>query len=98
MELISREKLLSYLQSEVHFWKDEDEKVYKVVDIIKFEIEELPIIESRPKGEFEYLGESKRKTYVDMYKCSNCDFVSLSLGNDFLNYCPNCGADMRGEE
>lgn len=60
-------------------------------------LNECKVYESRPKGEFEYLGESKRATYVDMYKCSNCDFVSLSLGDDFLNYCPHCGAMMREE-
>ena len=57
----------------------------------------VPTIESRPKGNFEYLGETKRSTYADMYKCSNCYYVTLSIGNE-LNYCPYCGADMRGEE
>jgi len=29
------------------------------------------------------------------YMCSNCDAL---YGTNKFNYCPNCGADMRGEE
>ena len=32
---------------------------------------------------------------LSMYQCSKCDFIVLT---DEYNFCPNCGADMRGEE
>ena len=32
--------------------------------------------------------------YVPMYECSCCHIWK----NDNSNYCPDCGADMRGEE
>ena len=82
MELIDREEVLCYLQCEVNFWKDEDEKVYKVADIIKFEIEELPIIESRPKGKW---------ISVDCSICGN-------RRRGTPRYCENCGAEMREVE
>lgn len=101
MELISREDAIRVIALErlpenslnlcVKAYNDATDRIQEVIS-------QMDAIESRPKGNFEYLGESKRATYVDMYKCSNCDFVSLSLGDDFLNYCPHCGADMRGEE
>lgn len=36
------------------------------------------------------------------FKCSECgnilDFNGVNCGRGDANYCPNCGADMRGEE
>lgn len=32
--------------------------------------------------------------FSDMYKCSECGIIN---GNHFYNFCPNCGADMRGD-
>ena len=39
------------------------------------------------------------KTWARAYKCSECGFVH-SVIEDFGQYafCPNCGADMRGEQ
>ncbi len=58
-------------------------------------IEALPSAE-RKKGEWIRLDE-----YPDdeSLKCSECGVVleDWTMGA-FFNYCPNCGADMRGEE
>ena len=45
----------------------------------------------RPKGEW-----IKSKTHASMWVCSNCDWGYQDC-YDF-NFCPNCGADMRGED
>lgn len=34
---------------------------------------------------------------VDYYVCSNCGYEPYRK-MDISNFCPNCGADMRGEE
>lgn len=38
----------------------------------------------------------------EIFKCSNCgnylDFGGVNAGRGDANYCPNCGADMRGEQ
>lgn len=30
-------------------------------------------------------------------KCSNCNFRVDTHSSGFMNFCPNCGADMRGK-
>ena len=45
----------------------------------------------RPKGEW-----IKSKTHASMWVCSNCDWGYQDC-YDF-DYCPSCGADMRGED
>lgn len=42
-------------------------------------------------------GYADGKLVLDTWYCSNCDF--MVEGDEFpigFNYCPNCGADMRG--
>ena len=45
---------------------------------------------ARPIGTWKRLNEIR-------CKCSKCDFAFDDFGILF-NYCPNCGADMRGKE
>lgn len=47
----------------------------------------------RPHGEWQEPFESNGKTY---HKCTNCHISSELIL--FGNFCPNCGADMRGGE
>ena len=58
-------------------------------------VEEMPTIEERKKGRW-------KRRVVDSgfnadWVCSECKY---RLKTDFVNYnyCPNCGADMRGNE
>ena len=32
------------------------------------------------------------------WKCSECGYETLDVDNGDTNFCPNCGADMRGGE
>lgn len=52
-------------------------------------IENAPTIEERKKGKW-----IKREIG---WKCSNCTLCTNDRGADSFNYCPNCGADMRGD-
>ena len=47
-----------------------------------------PIVENRPKGKW---------IKGDMFECDLCHHKMI-VGDGAYNYCPNCGADMRGEE
>lgn len=50
-------------------------------------IEDLPSAESVQHGKW---------MWVDGVRCSQCNYKLETTG--LPNYCPNCGADMRGEE
>ena len=50
-----------------------------------------PTAEERPQGKWEEPFESNGKTY---HKCNYCHISSELILID--NFCPNCGADMKG--
>lgn len=65
------------------------------VDAMKYELETAPTIEERKRGKWEW--STLPLTGALEQKCSICGtpfYMAFRLG---MNYCPNCGADMRGE-
>ena len=46
-----------------------------------------PVIEARPQGEWKFVKHG-------YYECSECKHLSYEIKS---NFCPNCGADMRGD-
>ena len=59
-------------------------------DVIEKEIKAIPSAD-RPQGEWIYAKEQLE--IVPMWECSCC---RMRMPKKF-NYCPNCGADMRGD-
>lgn len=50
-------------------------------------------------GRWIVLGEQIENQTFDECKCSECGCVEyFNKGWKHFNYCPNCGADMRGEQ
>ena len=87
-DIISRQAVKEWLYRwEGYIDKDMIARMqYRVIDIPSAE---------RKKGEWMRLGE-----YPDgeSLKCSECGVVLEDwVMGAFFNYCPNCGADMRGE-
>ncbi len=99
------------------FWYGKDKKDYKVIPTkyhngydnaladVEKAIQELPTIEERKKGKWEFV------SYGDglgNYHCSECRAIASSyfVGNlvnrhweyKLTKYCPNCGARMEGAE
>ena len=57
-----------------------------------------PTVEERPKGEW-ILNEKESKRHIELiYFCSACEVGEAWGDNERRSFCPNCGADMRGEE
>lgn len=90
MELISKDDVIKALQK----WNCRD---YDSLTINPYEVlRDIPTIEERKEGMWiPYLPE-----YEDMFKCSKCkEIVRLPYKRVRMpyNYCPNCGAKMKGE-
>lgn len=57
----------------------------------------IKALEERPTGEWEYVG-------IGIYECTNCKaeyeagiYDHCNVNNSEFRFCPNCGADMRGD-
>lgn len=68
-----------------------NKRIYDIID-------NAPTVEERPKGKWEYVG-------MGIYECTNCKAEyeagladHCNINNSEFKYCPNCGADMRGNE
>lgn len=89
MRLIDADALKKKVRNEclMPYW------CYVLIDVA---ISDMPTIEERKKGKWEW---SKLPiTGAVEQKCSICGtpfYMAFRLG---MNYCPNCGADMRGED
>ena len=74
-----------------------DELVYllnKIEEFLMVEIEKIPTIESRPRGEW------KQRTDFDednnaIFECSNCLHGDTQAKGSEVPFCWYCGADMR---
>ncbi len=70
---------------------------------IEYELESLPSVDAVPIKHGHYVGEAdgyaNGELVYDVWKCSECGCVfEDEYEKPTYNYCPNCGADMRGEQ
>ncbi len=72
-----------------------------LVDSIEEQLEKLPSAQpKRIKGRWigtDYDGFADGNHVYDEWKCSICGYV-VEDEEPTWNFCPNCGADMRGDE
>ena len=89
-ELISRKQAIEVVQNR-HMMLSK-EKVLLINDL-----EKLPPAEPKTgKWERHY---SRPNVYADLlWHCSECGYRSSDNWADKFNFCPNCGADMRGDK
>ena len=100
-ELISREAALTWMDLLIEDSRKiagKDKLILRVCDIqqgMRDMVAKLPAIDPaslRPKGEWIFFG--RRGIYGYIYACSECQ----AKYDGQSNFCPNCGADMRGED
>lgn len=91
-EYIEREEALMIAKILVHTAYTRTEKI-KDTEIEKA-INDIPAADVRPVVKAVWKSWEQDKLPFKWYSCDYCGFHALSRSN----YCPNCGADMRGEE
>ena len=85
-EYIDRQKALTAINEFYH-----DPKVYIV-------LKEIPPADVRPVVRGEWILKTDDFDFVDG-KCSVCSYTDSFFEENWLyNFCPNCGADMRGDK
>jgi len=76
-----------------------DEKLLEINKAITTQICKLPSAQpERKKGKWIYEGVRGRFPACRCSVCGNVENVDWAMISGKVNYCPNCGADMRGKE
>lgn len=84
MELISKEEAMDAIRAIKEVMLTNGEVINALYHV--------PTIESRQKGEWR-----TSRVHGGIVKCDFCGFQWGSNEGGKFNYCPNCGADMRGK-
>ena len=73
---------------------------YEYVEVVyKDDIDDAPTIEpERKKGKWIPLFDGRFTGGAYWFHCSKCERVVPDVRNGGWNFCPNCGADMRGDD
>lgn len=97
-DLISRQAALKIVAK--HIGVDGDKAFLIDVGKTYGEIYALPSAQpERKRGKWRYSRNISSISYSDMMvTCEQCGYSKERQHGDVLNFCPNCGADMRGTE
>ena len=98
-DLISRQAAIEALGDEPEVWSGKDEYEQGLNNQWHYDVNVLKALPSaqpeRKKGEWIVLYDED-SPQDGIWKCSACDYIRLADDITPMNYCPNCGADMRG--
>ena len=103
-DLISRQDAIKAVANYLWHYPNEQYKNLNVFEIAESLAKDaLSVVPSkdRPTGEWimKHDGVIFKRTWGVCSRCRNTlDFDGLNAGRGNANYCPNCGAKMRGEE
>ena len=95
---MTRDEAIEILEDEMYvIWESASEKTFAMTRNEAFDMAIEAIKNKRPKGHWIPQNHNKTNgmvsTLVYYYpKCSVCGHCA-----NYTNFCPNCGADMRGE-
>lgn len=96
--LVSRQAAIDEFEKELSAKYNKREMAIGFVGV-KSIIDTLPSVQPEQKKGKWITEPYNLENDIWAHRCSNCLKVAMLGGNDInLNYCPNCGADMRGEQ
>ncbi len=75
-------------------WMDGTGKEERMV--WKSDIDKMPTVEERKTGHWVEDKEASKNHVEKIYRCSACNDFEAWGTTELYNFCPNCGADMRG--
>jgi len=101
-DLIDRQAAIDALNELSEHYTEKGREWHPHIDHVLFEIQSLPAADVRMIVRGEWIKEIKHHkddeqefNYEDI-RCSHCG-VRRRIGWYGANFCPNCGADMRGD-
>lgn len=105
MRLIDADAFKEYMRDALektrNCFRDNGKWAEEVTEEFCKDIDEQPTIEERKKGEWIKVDKNNIFFVPHILQCSICgdilDKYGVNAGRGDANYCPHCGADMRGE-
>lgn len=108
-EYIEKEKVMEISERTLNAFEDEgDKNAAMAVDMLAFEIKELPaadvapVVHARWKGiwgdGYAEDGDGNPQIVYEEFECSNCGQEHHADGEPEWDFCPSCGARMDGDE
>lgn len=77
-----------------------NETFKKISEIICYLIDREPTVDTKHVKHSKWIPYGRDSAYTKFYRCSNCNY-EIPIYEDSedkpYKYCPDCGADMRGE-
>ena len=97
MRLIDADALEKILAEkfQVHYGKSFSSGIHDFFRCVVKQIRKAPTIEAEPVKHGRWIKKDLFSMYHKMHNCSECGEPVYDNGKPF-NYCPNCGAKMRG--
>lgn len=94
-ELIKRKKVIELIKNSYYDLANSEDDMWAMVA----DVEKLPVIDAVPVRHGRWVG-NERHTSCSICGQTYCvpDGQEEHLDMTFYKYCPNCGADMRGEQ
>ena len=89
-DYIKREDVIDIIEEVCPIYKNE----YRY--ILKDKIADLPSADVVERKRGAWILKPDEVLDIDFYACSECEYEPYRK-MDISNFCPNCGADMRGE-
>ena len=95
-EYIERSALMQFPIRRNHYDRKNGNKhfINGIESVLKY-VENLPAADVAPVVHGRWISKNHHG-YEWVFVCSNCGYIDGYPFNDRSNYCPNCGAKMRG--